>query len=230
MELENKINKSISFIREYAPLADKYGGYTVCFSGGKDSQVLLDLFKKAGVKYHAVYNCTTNDNPKNVYFIRKYYPEVEIILPKLNFLQLIEKNNMLPTMNKRFCCKKLKEYYGKGFVATGVRKEESVKRSKYEPIEFISKTSTLFNELKMNRRRKVAFRQILEWLEWEIWQYIEDNKIPVNPCYDESSRVGCMLCTFSTAKQITNNFIEYPKQKQNFIKTIQKIMNNGYMK
>lgn len=142
MTYNEKIKNSIEFIREYEPLAVKYGGYTVCFSGGKDSQVLLDLFKKAKVKYHAVYNCTTNDDPQNVYFIRKNYPDVEIVLPKLNFLQLIEDNNMLPTMNKRFCCRILKESNNKGFTATGVRKEESTKT-------LISDTKTKRKELSL---------------------------------------------------------------------------------
>lgn len=230
MNYEEKIQNSIEFIREYAPLAEKYGGYTVCFSGGKDSQVLLDLFEKANVKYHAVYNHTTNDPPHNVYFIRKHYPNVEFILPKQNFLQLIEKNAMLPTMGKRFCCRFLKEYYGKGFVATGVRREESSKRAEYQPIEFISKSNTIFDEKKMNKRRKVAFRPILEWLEWEIWQYIEDNGIPVNPCYEEYNRVGCMLCPYAPAKNVVSYLEKYPKLKKNFLRTIQRILDKGYMK
>lgn len=225
-QLNNSINKSIDFIMKYAPLAEKYGGYTVCFSGGKDSQVLLDLFQKSGVKYHAVYNCTTNDDPKNVYFIRKYYPEVEIKLPELNFLQLIEKKKMLPTINKRFCCSYFKESKENGFVATGVRAEESAKRKKYLPIVFYNKD---FFDENQYKGQKVMFRPILNWLEWEIWQYIEDNKIHVNPCYDESSRVGCMLCPFASAKMIDLKMRQYPKLKQNLIKTIEKIMGNGYM-
>lgn len=226
-ELRDHILQSIDFIRKYAPLADKYGGYTVCFSGGKDSQVLLDLFKRSCVNFHAVYNCTTNDDPKNVYFIRKFYPEVEIKLPELNFFQLIEKKKMLPTINKRFCCSYFKESKNKGFVSTGVRSEESIKRSKYKPIKFFYKD--YFDEKKYKGQR-VSFMPILDWLEWEIWEYIETESIPINPCYEKFSRVGCMLCPFAPAKQIANNFIEYPKLKQNFLKTIEKIMDNGYMK
>lgn len=91
MTYRDKIISSINLIKEYAPVADKYGGYKVMFSGGKDSQVMLDLFLKSGVNYSAYYNVTTNDPPENVYFIRKNYPGVIFILPKQTFLQLIEK-------------------------------------------------------------------------------------------------------------------------------------------
>lgn len=40
-------------------------GYYVAFSGGKDSCVILDLVKKAGVKYDAHFNITTVD-PQNL--------------------------------------------------------------------------------------------------------------------------------------------------------------------
>lgn len=130
------------------------------FSGGKDSQVMLDLFRRAGVNYHAYYCVTTNDPPENVYFIRKNYPDVTFVHPKRTFLQLIEDKGMLPTRQIRFCCEKLKENHGKGFVATGVRREESTKRKYYKPIEFQSrnKQARVFNEHKMRKKPESAIQ------------------------------------------------------------------------
>lgn len=80
--LQDKISDSIALIRKAERLAlalNPERGFHVAFSGGKDSQVLLELVKMAGVKYRAVYNVTTNDPPENVYFIRKHYPEVVFV-------------------------------------------------------------------------------------------------------------------------------------------------------
>lgn len=229
MELQRKVEYSIAFIRRYAPLADKFGGYTVAFSGGKDSQVMLDLFKKSGVNYHAVYNVTTNDPPENVYFIRKNYPEVEFLHPELTFLQLIEKKKMLPTMNKRFCCDKLKEYSGKGFVAIGVRREESAKRALYDNV-FFSGKNRKFDEKRMRKNRKVLVCPILEWKELDIWQYIEQNNIPVNPCYEHSGRVGCLFCPYASARALVYNSKTYHRYYHLLLRSIGRIIEKGYMR
>ena len=229
IDYSEKMEKSIALIREYALLADKYGGYTVAFSGGKDSQVLLDLFKKSGVKYKAVYNVTTNDPPENVYFIRNNYPEVEFLHPKKTFFQLIESKKMLPTMKKRFCCDKLKEYSGKGFVAVGVRREESTKRALYDNISFSSGKNRKFDEKRMRKNRKVFVCPILEWTEVEIWQYIEQNNIPVNPCYDHSGRVGCLFCPYASTRALLYYARNYPRYYKLLLRSIGRIMEKGYM-
>lgn len=232
--LEEKIEHSIGLIKKYEDDAMRLnGGYTVCFSGGKDSQVLLDLFKKAGVKYKAVYNVTTNDPPENVYFIKQQYPEVEFVLPKLNFYQLIEKNGILPTMCKRFCCDELKEYSGVGICASGVRREESEKRKGYVEIEYKTKAKDKTYSVgggQKRRCKKVLFRPILEWREDEIWQYIEDNNIPINPCYENYGRVGCIFCPFKSDKQLIYSSRRYPRQFKLFLRSIQRIIDKGYMR
>jgi phosphoadenosine phosphosulfate reductase len=61
--MTEKEKQSIELIRKGEKLALSMNpeGYFVGFSGGKDSQVLLELVKRAGVKYKAYYNVTTND-------------------------------------------------------------------------------------------------------------------------------------------------------------------------
>lgn len=129
--LLKKIDDSIALIRKGEKLAllmQPNKGYYVGFSGGKDSQVVLELTRMAGVKYRAVYNNTTIDNPQNVLFIRHNYPEVEISNPSKNFFKLVEEQG-LPNRISRFCCKHLKERGGIGYVTiTGVRHQESRNR------------------------------------------------------------------------------------------------------
>lgn len=56
----DKVKEAIHFLQENEPA----GGYTLGFSGGKDSIVTYSLAKMAGVKFHANYYCTTIDPPK----------------------------------------------------------------------------------------------------------------------------------------------------------------------
>lgn len=142
MTLQDKINKSIELIRRGEKLAlalNPTDGYFVGFSGGKDSQALLQLVKMAGVRYKAYYSVTTNDPPANMYFIREHYPDVTFLHPKRNFFKLVERKG-LPTMVHRFCCQELKEGAGVGCaVLTGVRGEESKKRAQYPDVKVYSR-------------------------------------------------------------------------------------------
>ena len=142
MSLEDKIAYSIELIRRGERLAlalNPQDGYFVGFSGGKDSQALLQLVKMAGVRYKAYYSVTTNDPPPNVYFIRQHYPDVVFLHPKQNFFKLVEKKG-LPIMIHRFCCAILKEGAGAGnAILTGVRADESRKRAAYDEVRVYSR-------------------------------------------------------------------------------------------
>lgn len=105
--------------------------YQLGYSGGKDSDVILYLAKKAGVPFVAVHNHTTVDAPETVYYIRKKVKRKEVVVeyPKLSMWQLIVKHKTPPTRLMRYCCEELKERSGKGKkLITGVRKAESRNR------------------------------------------------------------------------------------------------------
>lgn len=241
--LAKKVENSISLLKraEKLALALNPEGYWVAFSGGKDSQVLLDLVKKAGVKYRAVYNVTTNDPPMNVYFIRENYPEVEFLLPKQSFFKMIESKG-LPTMQRRYCCERLKEVTGAGYlVLTGVRAEESKKRAAYDEITVRSRRKehverkegyTLEGIMQAEHKcikgkDKVMLYPILEWSTEEIWRYIELRKLPVNPLYEMVGRVGCMFCPFSTGHAMDKYEKIYPKFKELLLKSLQKYIDKA---
>ena len=54
--------EAVEFLREHEPPE----GYQLCFSGGKDSIVMRNLADIAGVKYKALFNCTTIDPPPHI--------------------------------------------------------------------------------------------------------------------------------------------------------------------
>ena len=103
---ELKIEASIALLKKAEPLALKMDerGFHLAFSGGKDSQVLYELAKMAGVKFHAEMQVTTLDPPELMKFVRKNYPEVKMNLPEMNFYKLIRKKGMLPLQQARYCC------------------------------------------------------------------------------------------------------------------------------
>ena len=235
--LFEKIEYSLALIRKGEKLAlalNPEQGYVVGFSGGKDSAVLLDLVKRAGVRYMAEYSVTSNDPPENVYFIRQYYPEVRFLHHERNFFRLMEVKG-LPTIFHRFCCEKLKENVGAGSVVlTGVRAAESAKRAKYPELNIYSRRkehadrtkvrtldSVIENEHKcIKGKDKVMLYPILKWTEKDVWQYIQINGLPVNPCYKTVGRVGCMFCPFARKEELQMYEERYPKFKDLFLRSL----------
>ena len=89
LPLSVKILLTKSRIREWV---NEYGedGVYVSFSGGKDSTALLHLCREDYPNMKAVFVNTGLEYPEIVEFV-KQTPNVEIIRPKMNFKQVIEK-------------------------------------------------------------------------------------------------------------------------------------------
>ena len=208
-----KTSKAIAIIQKYEPSE----GYHVAFSGGKDSVVVYDLVKKAGVKYQAYFCVTTVDPPELLKFIKQNYPEVLWLRPKKSMYQLIQEKGV-PTRIGRFCCAHLKEYAGIGEVlVTGIRWEESNARSCRDFYE------------KDTRKDKWYVNPIIDWKEWEVWEYTEKNKLPICELYDLPyvSRIGCIGCPMAYYKTRQRELNRYPRFKAMYIKAIQKRMEQG---
>lgn len=233
--LQDKIKDSVALIRtaeRLSLLLNPEEGFHVGFSGGKDSQVLLELVKMAGVKFRAVYNVTTNDPPENVYFIREHYPEVVFANNgEGNLYKMIERKG-LPTIHHRWCCKLFKEGAGAGSVVlTGIRREESSKRAKYNEVDVRSRRKEhqqrtmpySIEEIEASQHRcvkgkdKVMVYPMLEWTSTDVWVFIAKRKLPVNPCYESSGRVGCMFCPFASHEQIEYYENRYPEFHRLFL-------------
>lgn len=182
--IKNKIEDAIIFLQAHEPPE----GYYLAFSGGKDSIVTDHLMKRAEVKYDTHMNLTSVDPPELLTFVREHYPGIELIKPKKSMHTLIIEKRMPPTRLIRYCCEWLKEHGGElRMVVTGVRQDESFRRSAYHEIEADTKIKNKFH-----------VRPILRWTEADIWEYIEENRLPYCSLYDEGfSRIGCVMCPMS---------------------------------
>lgn len=137
--LQKKIAHSVELLRKAERLAmayDSEDGYYLAFSGGKDSQCLYHVAKLAGVKFRAHMNLTSVDPPEVIRFVKRQYPDVELIKPKDSIFNIAVKKKILPTMRVRWCCEEYKETAGAGRVTLiGIRKAESSRRAKRNEVE-----------------------------------------------------------------------------------------------
>lgn len=58
-----------------------------------------------------------------------------------------------------------------------------------------------------------------------MWQYISDEKIPINPLYNFGyNRIGCIGCPMSQYKGRVRDFARYPKYKERYIRIAEKLV------
>lgn len=213
---EKKIKHSIDLLKKL----EKEEPYCLGFSAGKDSVVILDIAERSGVKFIANYANTTVDPPGTIQFIKKNYPQVNILHPETNFFKLIETKG-LPGRMRRFCCEKLKEQYGIGKrTIEGTRWEESAKRALYEPEQ-------CDNRKWMKGAKHIL--PILNWTELEVWEYIRHRGLPYSKYYDKPynlKRHGCVGCPLAGSDQMIKEFRMFPGYAKATIKAISNFMVN----
>lgn len=154
--LKEKIDFAIKLIQSAAAKAKEVGQpIEVCYSGGKDSDVILELVRMAKVEYRAIYKNTTIDPPGTIKHCRER--GVEIIKPKYSFGQIIQKTGF-PSRHRRICCAYLKEYKILNYAILGIRSEESNKRKeRYKEPE----QCRVFNK---KEKTNQYFNDAYEWL------------------------------------------------------------------
>lgn len=242
--MQSKIDYSIALLRKCEQMAldyDPEDGFYLAFSGGKDSQVLYHLAKMAGVKFKAHMNLTSIDPPEVIRFVKRNYPDVELIKPKMSIYDMALKKHLLPTRTIRWCCAEYKEMSGAGKVTLiGIRKAESVRRSKREEIEISGrKFSGNFDQFSEHKEKmvtcvggkdKILVSPIIHWTDRDVWQFLNGNSIEHCSLYDEGyKRIGCILCPMSNYKQKLKDYQRFPHVKRKWIQTIQKLIDAEYV-
>lgn len=251
MDLEQKSIERIKMASEMS--LNHYGKPIVCtYSGGKDSDVMLELFKRSGVPFEVANSHTTVDAPQTVYHIRKVFSELDRegikceidyhIQPngkRITMWNLIPKKLMPPTRLVRYCCATLKETYGKNrFIATGVRWDESSKRKEWGSISapgirtHATDEVMLMNDNDTKRKLieqcelkgKMVVNPIVDWTHTDVWEYIRSEHIETNELYACGyDRVGCIGCPMA-GKHRRKEFADFPEYKIAYILAFEKMI------
>lgn len=188
--LEKKIVRALNLLR--AATVDSNNPIEVSYSGGKDSDVILELVRMAGIPYRAIYKNTTIDQPGTIKHCKDM--GVEIVRPKKNFTQLIQTKGF-PTRIRRFCCAKLKEYKILDRSIQGIRRAESTKRARRY------KEPTICRLYGSKKQHVEVFLPILYWTNKDVVDFIQLRGIKCHPLYYDGEgkfhperRLGCMGC------------------------------------
>lgn len=168
-ELQKKVDRAIKLLQSIP----QDGDIEVSFSGGKDSDVILELAKMAGIPYRAIYKATTIDPPGTIAHAREM--GAEVIHPKKTFFQLISEYGF-PSRFQRFCCSVLKEYKVCDRAIQGIRRSESRKRAeRYKEPEICRVYSA--------KEKVKAYLPILEWTDRDVEEFIKERNIKCHPLY-----------------------------------------------
>lgn len=219
-DLQRKIDFAIMLLQSI-PQDD--GPIEVSYSGGKDSDVILQLAKEAGIPFEAIYKQTSIDPPGTTAHAKAM--GATIIRPKRTMFQIIADHGW-PTRRARFCCQILKEYKVHNRAVQGIRRSESTARAKrYKEPEYC--------RLYPHKEKVRVYLPILEWTDDDVAAFIQDRAITCAPIYydnpgggfDVKKRLGCLGCPMKSDCGKAD-FQHYPKLLKEWIRAGKKYIDN----
>ena len=267
LTLEQKIADAEKVLKLAAEMSEYYyhKPLIICYSGGKDSDVMLDIAKKClnPNEFEIVNSHTTVDAPETVYHIRDVFKaceaegiKTEIRMPRYkgeptSMWKLIELKGMPPTRLTRYCCAYLKEVSTPNrLIAVGVRESEGVNRRNRDAfvlrgrktadaeVRSLQHTYAMFQLDKLGqedayecklieackKNKDTICNPIYKFTDDDIWDYIKINKLKINPLYARGyKRVGCIGCPMGGKRNQLQEFSDYPKYKENYIKAFERM-------
>lgn len=224
----------------YIKFKNKVDIFHVSYSGGKDSEVTLDIVQRAlpHNAFVAIFGNTGMEFPDT-------YDSVELAKQKCKAdnISFYEAKSHLkpseswrlfgpPTATVRWCCSVHKttpqlllinDIVGKHSVTemafVGVRADESIRRSEYDYISFGTK-----------HRGQYSCNPIFSWNSAEVFLYIYGNRLHLNEAYKRgNTRAGCLVCPMSTNRNDYLNNLCYHESTQPLLDVIRdlNVSDNG---
>lgn len=215
-------DEATEFIRETAK-AYPSENIVISFSGGKDSTVTADLTVRALSNPNLVhiFGDTTlefpltieyakrfrENNPKAIFKTAKnkeqdFYEVCEDIGPPARMLRwccsMFKTGPITRVLNSLYCDRDILTFYG-------IRKSESVSRSKYNRVENNAESVKI-------QKQKVA-SPIFLWKDIDVWLYILGEGVDFNDAYRLGyDRVGCWCCPNNNERAQLLSRIYMPEQ------------------
>lgn len=197
-------DEAYAFIHEAAKNFDEEH-IVLSFSGGKDSTVTADIVIKAlsNPSLVHIFGDTTLEFPSTIEYANRYREDHDQAIFQIaknreqNFIDVCEDIGP-PARMMRWCCSMFKtgpitrvinSLYRNQQILTfyGIRKAESVSRSKYNRIEDAAESVKI--------QQQTVASPIFFWQDIDIWLYILAEKIDFNDAYRLGyDRVGCWCC------------------------------------
>lgn len=188
----------------------KIDRFLASFSGGKDSQVVLDLCTRAipSQSFEVIYSDTGYELPPSLDLYKEIQDYYHQKFPDLKFSTTKNHESVLnywdkigtPSDKHRWCCSVMKtaplyrslkldgNKQARVLTFDGVRAEESTRRAGYNRIGKGVKHDTVINA-----------SPLLHWTATEIFLYLFKYELPINIAYRQGmTRVGCLICPFSS--------------------------------
>lgn len=221
----------------------KIDRFLASFSGGKDSQVVLDLCTRAipSTEFEVIYSDTGYELPPSLELYEEVQRHYKRLFPDLKFSIARNHESVLnywdkigtPSDTHRWCCSVMKtaplyrmlkvegiNKQAKVLTFDGVRAEESVRRSNYSRIGKGVKHDTVINA-----------SPILNWSSVEIFLYLWRHNLPINAAYRNGmTRVGCLICPFSSDWNDMISKRKYSRNLSPFLSRIENITVNSGIK
>ena len=213
--------------------------FYVSYSGGKDSEVTLDLIQRALPHngFVVLFGNTCMEFPDTYDAVSKIEQKckslgLEFYISKSKFQpQETWKIFGSPSTTIRWCCSvhktapqiiKLREIVGKSSFCSmsfiGVRRDESVRRSEYDYISYGVKHS-----------RQYTFAPILEWNSIEVFLYMYSHNIHINECYKKGvSRAGCLVCPMTPEKSDFFRWVNYKNEVSEYYSIMDKMLTKQF--
>ncbi len=215
-------NEATEFIRETAKIYPREN-IVISFSGGKDSTVTADLTVRAlsNPSLVHIFGDTTLEFPFTIEYANRYRKNnpkaiFKIAKNKEQDFYKVCSDIGPPARMLRWCCSMFKtgpitrvlnSLYRDMDILTfyGIRKNESVSRSKYNRIEDSAESIKI-------QKQKVA-SPIFLWKDIDVWLYILGEGIDFNDAYRFGyDRVGCWCCPNNNERAQFLSRIYMPEQ------------------